>query len=531
MSRATLAVGVALVVTLSGAGAAQARPINYLIAIGNNAPPPSGDDDAGLRELRYADDDAASIFRFLEPLSADAHLLTILDADSQQRFPELAKIARPPSLAELRRIVAGYRERFEADRTRGDDPILFLFYSGHGNRPEGRAAALSMLDGPLTQSVLYDEILAVLPARYVHLLVDACYAEAVVRPRDLQAQVVDISDSELQSYASHATLARFPNVGAVIATSSAAQTHEWDVYRQGVFSHELLSGLRGAADVNRDGRVEYSEIAAFLAAANREVADERAHLAVLARPPTVNRRTPIVDLHELRSSGRLVGSGAALGWFVVEDERGNRLADVRAEPGFDLSLSVPADETLFLRSRRSEARVRVARGGIVQLASLELHPIAVTARGAMESALERGLFAAAFGPEYYRGFVDGKSELAPVPLGNTRALDLVAAPKPSTHRAAWSAFGVSAGLGAGAVVFAALAGKALADFDATTLQRAAADARSRFNVFEPLAITCAVLSGVGVVAGAWLWIRDSRRVTASGNNVINRVATGTLVRF
>ena len=267
-----------------------------------------------------------------------------------------------------------------------------------------------MLDGPLTQSVLYEEILAALPARYVHLLVDACYAEAVVRPRDLQAQVVEVGDTELQSYASRATLARFPHVGALIATSSAARTHEWDVYRQGVFSHELLSGLRGAADVNRDGRVEYSEISAFLAAANREVADERAHLAVLARPPMVNRRSPLVDFAELRDSGRLVGTTASLGWFVVEDGRGNRLADVRAEPGFNLSLAVPADETLWVRSRHNEAHVRVASGGTVELASLEMRPMATTERGAIESALSRGLFAAAFGPAYDSGFVDGKSE-------------------------------------------------------------------------------------------------------------------------
>jgi hypothetical protein len=514
------------------ATAAQARTINYVIAIGNNAAPVTSQNDSDLRELRYADDDAASVFTFLRPLAADAHLLTVLDQDSQRRFPSLAKIAQPPSLGELRRIVASYHERFEADRQRGDDPVLTLFYSGHGSRPEGKAAALSMLDGPLTQAVLYDEILAVLPARYIHLLVDACYAEAVVRPRDLQAQTVEVSDAELQSYASHSTLARFPNVGAVIATSSAAQTHEWDVYRQGVFSYELLSGLRGGADVNGDGRVEYSELAAFLAAANREVSDERARLAVLTRAPLVNRRIPIVDLHELRDTGRLTGTGAALGWFVIEDERGNRLADVRAEPTFRVSLAVPAGETLFLRNSAQEARVSVPRGGVVTLSSVEMHPLSVLARGAVELALERGLFAASFGPEYYSGFVDGKSELSPVPIGNSRSLALASpAPKPS-HRAAWATFGVAAGLGGGAIVFGALAGEALADFNSTTLQRPAADAQMRFNVFEPLAITCAVLSGVGVVAGAWLWIRshhDGRAVHAA--SVVTRMASGTVLSF
>jgi uncharacterized caspase-like protein len=48
-----------------------------------------------------------------------------------------------------------------------------------------------------------------------------------------------------------------------MASASNTQAHEWDDYQTGVFTHELLSGLRGGADVNGDGRVEYSEMAAF----------------------------------------------------------------------------------------------------------------------------------------------------------------------------------------------------------------------------------------------------------------------------
>jgi hypothetical protein len=313
--------------------------------------------------------------------------------------------------------------------------------------------------------------------------------------------------------------------------SSTAQTHEWDVYRQGVFSYEVLSGLRGAADVNRDGRIEYSELYAFLGAANREVADERARLSVVARPPTVNRRAPIVDLHALRDAGRVVGNAGALGWFVIEDDRGNRLADVRAAHGAEVSLTVPADRDLFLRSRDEEAQLRVARGGVVELASLQMRPLATNARGAIESALARGLFAATFGPEYYRGFVDGKSELVPVPINEPR-LVLAKPPRPS-HRAAWATFGVAGALGAASIVFAALAGQALSDFNATSIEKRATDAQNRFNIFEPVAITTAVLSAGGAIVGAWLWIRTSRstaiapRVNASTDGAVG----GVVIRF
>ena len=166
---------------------------------------------------------------------------------------------------------------------------MIFFYSGHGRRTDNGDGALALLDGELTREVLYDEVLAALPARLVHLLVDACHAEAVVRPRDLQARSVDLGEGTVADYLQKQTLARFPHVGAVVATTSSAEAHEWDRYRAGVFTHELLSALRGAADVDGNRRIEYSELAAFLAAANREVADRRALLQTVVTPPAWTR--------------------------------------------------------------------------------------------------------------------------------------------------------------------------------------------------------------------------------------------------
>ena len=85
----------------------------YVLAIGNNAAPADSDGEV-LDSLHYADDDAADFFTFLRPLSQSAILLTVLDGPSQRRFPELAEVARPPSLVELRRAVAELAPRFLA---------------------------------------------------------------------------------------------------------------------------------------------------------------------------------------------------------------------------------------------------------------------------------------------------------------------------------------------------------------------------------------------------------------------------------
>ena len=55
----------------------------------------------------------------------------------------------------------------------------------------------------------------------------------------------------------------------ILATTLGQQAHEWSAIESGVFTHELLSGLLGAADVNADQRIEYTELQAFIAAANR----------------------------------------------------------------------------------------------------------------------------------------------------------------------------------------------------------------------------------------------------------------------
>jgi hypothetical protein len=488
-------------------GVARADTHVYVIAIGNNAPPSDGDGD--LAVLHYADDDAAAFYTFTRDLAVHATLLTVLDTESQRRYASLAEIARPPTLSELRNVVRWHRTRFEEDRRAGHDPVLLFFYSGHGSRAEGKPPSLALLDGALTQAVLYEEILAALPARYVHLIVDACHAEAIVRPRDAQAETVDLSRDEREAFAERSTLARFPHVGAIIAAASAAQAHEWDVYQMGVFSHELLSGLRGAADVNGDHRIEYSELSAFLTAANREVSDPRARLAIVVHPPAVNRRAPLVDLSLLTSSVKLVGAAAGLGAFYVEDAQATRLADVRAEPGWKLELNLPPG-TLYLHSRDGEAELHTKPGARVAIDQVKLASPSMTARGSMDAALRRGLFAEPFGPTYYRGFVDRNDELVAVPFAAPPS-DTIA-PRPVNLRLrAGITLGAAAGLTVAAAVLAGLTLSAYDDFNQTQLQREATRDRERYVSFEAASIGVALGAGIVTGVGTWLTIKATRK--------------------
>jgi caspase domain-containing protein len=469
---------------------ARAATHTYAIVIGNNTPPATA--DGPLAPLRYADDDAVAVAQFLHTVADDVVLLSVLDGDTQRRFPGVASGARPPTLVELRAQVARLRARIDADRARGGDADVVLFFSGHGAHDE-HGASLVLLDGPLTRAVLYDEVLAVLPARFIHVFVDACHAAAVVQPRDTSAAVVDVTESDARRLVASETLARFPNVGALVATSAGEETHEWDRYQGGVFTHELLSGLRGAADVNGDRRIEYSELQAFLAAANREVSDPRGRLRVEVRPPPLDLRVPIVELARARKSGWAAVPGGVP--FHIEDGRGARLVDGYGEPGHTMTLVLPVDDELYYRAPDGEARFRVIAGRVARLDRASMRGASIVARDALATAFERGLFAAPFGPAYYRGFVD-RAGSTPVVFASGDD-DAASARRRTRRRASLASFTLSGAALTAATVTGALALQALSDWHATDLQRPAADARTRYQALDAAAFATL---GVGLTA-------------------------------
>jgi hypothetical protein len=498
---------------LSPVTARAAEPALYTIAVGFNGVP-QGSEALGVEPLRYADDDAASFHRFARDLSRRSYLLTILDADSQRRFPDFAAEARSPTLAVLHEVIDEILAAVQADAVVGRPSSLLFFYSGHGGTIDG-TAALTLLDGRLTQAAIYDEVLARVPATFVHVLVDACHAESIVSPRGVQADRVDVGGDVVAKYVHDRTLSRFPHVGAIVATTSNAEAHEWDVFEAGIFTHELLSGLRGGADVNGDGRIEYSELGAFLAAANRQVTDPRARLKTVVHPPALNPRAPLIDLRRARRIGRLRGTPAALGRFFIEDLRGNRIVDLRSEQGAFVDLLVPAAERLFVRNASGEVEIVVPVEATRPLPRRLQTSRGVRARGAVETSLRGGLFAAEFGPAYYRGYVDSTGSVDTTEGGARLAVTDGAAPEaaPGVTTSAgwrrptgWAAIAVAGVLGVGAMRFGTSAADAHREYqDPNLVERRAAGLRNTYTRDARLAIGLAVGAAVVAAVGVLVW--------------------------
>jgi hypothetical protein len=389
-------------------GLALARPalaveperVSYALIIANNASL-----DPKVAPLRYADDDGARYYELFAPQAKDTVLLSVLDAETQARHPGLAARTQPPTRAVLKESLARLSAKMAQDRKAGRAPVLYFIFTGHGQRGPAGEGTVSLLDGPFTRTDLYTQVIAPSPASFIHLIVDACDSYFFVNARGALPIGPAQTAAVTQQLASR-ELDRYPQVGVVLSTSSAQESHEWSAISAGVFSHQVRSALAGAADVNGDGRVEYSELTAFIAAASQGVEDVRGRLDIFARPPALDRSAPLTDLSHNTGLGYLLVPEGLSGRMWVEDTRGVRVADFNKERERPLVLALPPDRGYYLRTSGQETRLTVPRAGtVVDAGALSWSPAAVASRGAVEEAFREKLFSVAFGPRFYSGYV------------------------------------------------------------------------------------------------------------------------------
>ena len=489
-----------LAVAWQGRGSAEER--RYSLVIGYNGAPASG---SGA-PLRFADDDALAFVELRRQLADETVLLTVPDSESRRRYPEAVERAQPPTIVALDRAMAQIGDALRADRSAGRTTVFSFFYSGHGVRAADGEATLTLLDEGLTRRMLFERVIDRAPADVIHLFIDACHAEAMVRSRDgdASANIVALSPDDIAD--SQRQLGKHPNVGFIVASSSEGAAHEWDAYQSGVFTHEVVSAMRGAADVNGDGRIEYSELGAFLSAANREVQDPRARLHTIVRPPMSAPRSPLADFSRARDVARLVRIPAAIESISIEDAFGNHLAEGRPELGFFMTISLPANQQLFIRRGDQEAGVVLRPGIDREFRGLAFQERPSRPRGALESSMRAGLFLAQFGPAYYRGYVDAQ-EVVPVPIAALPSLTVdtgTASPAPRrafVPRAVLS--GGALACVATSLAFSGLAWQAWRD-NRNATEQASIDANHRYRTDVTLAGTFLV-SGM-LVAGVALLI-------------------------
>lgn len=375
---------------------ATAEPSGYALVVANNRSL-----DPSHADLRYADDDGVQYAQLFAELVGPGRvtLLAAPDEATVALSPAWSASARAPTLEALDAAVDGLARALAADAAAGRATTVWLVFAGHGDVDEGQGY-LELADARLTARDLEERVVARLPAQRLHLVLDSCQSYFLLNARRPGGRRWETRGEDAAGL-----LERYPNVGAVVATSSEAVTWEWDELQSGVFSYEVRSGLRGAADADGDGQVTYDELAAFLEVANQAVPNELFRPRVFAAAP---RADPSGGLVTLPRSGRTLALGpGARRRLTVRDADGVRLLDVHKEAGDALRLALPpgalvAYETVTGEGGRPAvvARDLPGDGGeTVALEALPGLPPQLAARGS--GAVFRGVFAAPFGREAF----------------------------------------------------------------------------------------------------------------------------------
>ena len=223
----------ALAACLAGAWPAVARaeepavphPHAYGIIVGSNA------GGAGQKALQYAEDDAQKVADVLHDLGryGTTDLRVLLHPDS-------AKI-----LATLDEITAKVKE----DQQRGEQATFVFYYSGHA-----KASALTLGEAELPLVTLRERLRQV-PATLTLVVLDACQSGAFARTKG----------AEPAADFSYNSVSRLTTKGIAVMASSTGQelSQESDALKSSYFTHHLVVGLRGAGDLDGDGKVSLDE--------------------------------------------------------------------------------------------------------------------------------------------------------------------------------------------------------------------------------------------------------------------------------
>ncbi|MBI4816740.1 MAG: caspase family protein [Deltaproteobacteria bacterium] len=209
-------------------GSAGAEVERFAIFAGNND---GGSDEAALR---HAEDDARRLSEVLTELGSFR--------------PENVTLLFGRTAVEFRRALIAVNERIRT-RLPMVEPVLVVYYSGHAD-----ARALHLGDSELELAEL-ESLVRGSPAAFRVLVVDACRSGSLTRVK--RGKPVAPFKVELDE--------KLEGEGVVFLTASSANedAQESDELSGSFFTHHLITGILGAADENRDGRVGLREAYAY----------------------------------------------------------------------------------------------------------------------------------------------------------------------------------------------------------------------------------------------------------------------------
>ncbi len=304
---------------------AQSRQVRIGLVAGNNL----GKDSA--RSLRYAEDEVGRLADLLKGAGDFDDVVTL----------------RGASRDEIEKGLLQVRKRLETAKLAGDQTLFLFYYSGHG---DNEALEIGSERLPLRDLRAYLEQLTSADVRVA--FVDACQSGALTgvkggrRVPEYQVRLADPGQVK----------------GMAIVTSSTGNefSQESDDLKGSFFSHSIMAGLRGAADLSRDGQVTLSEVYQF--AFKRTLANTAASL-VGGQHPTFDYRMAgagevVLTRTRARDAKLAFARESGSTYTVLSKTGGDVLAEVPSSPSDDLYLALPAGDYRIVRRTLGDVRER-----------------------------------------------------------------------------------------------------------------------------------------------------------------------------
>jgi len=305
------------------------------------------DGGSGRVRLRYATSDAQAVSKVLTEMGGvnPGDLVFAADTNRNQFLG---------ALEQLRQSVAGSR--------RGDQRIeLIFYYSGHSDE-EG----LLLRGEKLTYSELRARIESI-PADVRVAVLDSCASGAMTRGKGGVFRAPFMTDDSVKVK------------GHAFLTSSSANevAQESDRIAASFFTHYLVSGLRGAADANRDRRVTFFEAYQFAAQETLDRTERtRGGAQHAAYDIQLNGSGDLVMTDVRATSAGLVLGADVHGAVAVRDPNAQLVAELRKVAGHPVELGLEPGHYLVSMTAgdaRFEAEVTLEAGQRTEVDRLQFH--------------------------------------------------------------------------------------------------------------------------------------------------------------
>ena len=313
--------------------------------------------------LRWAEEDARRMRRLLVDIGN-------VDADR-------AVLLRGPSRTDVAEAITRLQGAVAEAERRGEHTVVLFYYSGHA---DDAALHLALEAVPVAE---LDGALRGLGADTVVAIVDACRNDRTPRSQSKGAARAPAFDWP-------AAAPDGPKGYVRLSSASRGEVaQESDDLQGSLFSHHLLSGLRGSADFDGDGVVTLGEVYRY--GYRRTLEDSHRQAAAVQHSELkvdLSGRGELIMTYPRRAQARLTFGDDIGGHLLIIDDASDRIvAELHAPGGAERRLAVATGRYRIQLRQGQTFRTGLVRAGggeqRVSLADLKRQDaLAVLAKGA-----------------------------------------------------------------------------------------------------------------------------------------------------